>query len=80
MDSIIESLSSDPGVTLGVILGALGILGLTIMNVAKEWRKVRQAEEMAALKATLVERGMSADEIATVVEAGSEMEVSKPAV
>lgn len=68
MSPIIESLASDPGVTIGVILGSLGIVGLTVMHVAKEWRKVRQAEEVTALKTALVERGMSADEITKVIE------------
>jgi hypothetical protein len=74
MSPIINSLASDPGVTIGVILGSLGIVGITVMRVAKEWRKVRQAEEVTALKTALVERGMSAEEIIKVVEAKPQSE------
>ncbi len=73
MQTILNSLSHDPGILLAAILGSLGILtGLTITVtaiVAGHWRKVRQTEEMNALKHTLLSQGMSADEIATVVNA-----------
>jgi hypothetical protein len=73
MHQIIESLARDPGTLLGAILGGLGILtGLTISVTAiimGHWRKVRQTEDNNALKHALLEHGMSAEEIATVVNA-----------
>ncbi len=33
------------------------------------WRKVREAEQLAALKQSMVEKGMSADEIERVLKA-----------
>jgi hypothetical protein len=34
------------------------------------WRKVREAEQVAALKQSMVEKGMSADDIERVLKAG----------
>jgi hypothetical protein len=52
----------------------LGILvsGLTvaIIFVAHYWHKVRRAELELSLKQTMVERGMTAEEICAVVESG----------
>jgi hypothetical protein len=71
MQQIVESLARDPGVLTGTILGAFGIFtGLTISVTAiimGHWRKVRQTEDNNALKHALLEHGMSAEEIATVV-------------
>ena len=38
--------------------------------IAIQWRKIRQTEIQAALKHDMLERGMSAEEIRMVVEAG----------
>ena len=73
MTPIIESLARDPGVMVGALLGSLGIFaGISISITAiimGHWRKVRQTEETNALKHALLSHGMSADEIATVVNA-----------
>jgi hypothetical protein len=72
MSQIIETLSRDSG----TLLGALGILGGTGIAVtaivSKTWRKVRQTEDNNALKQSMLDRGMSADEIATVMKAAPE--------
>jgi hypothetical protein len=52
------------GLLCGIICGFTGI-------VAGCWQKVRRAEIVAALKQDMLNRGMSADEIRTVIEAGS---------
>jgi hypothetical protein len=71
MHTIIESLARDPGTLVGALLGGFGIFtGLTISVTAiimGHWRKVRQTEDNNALKHALLEHGMSAEEIATVV-------------
>ena len=54
-------------IALIVVGGALCSMGTSI---AVQWRKAKQAEAEAGLKAQMVERGMSADEIARVVESG----------
>lgn len=69
MDRIIESLARDPGVAIGAVLGSLGILAVTVMSVAAQWRRVRQAEELNSLKREMLQAGMTADEIAQVVSA-----------
>ena len=75
MREIHEVMGNDPGLTLGAILGTLGIIaGMSIAItgiVAAQWRAVRQTEDANALKQDMLDRGMSADEIATVMEASS---------
>jgi hypothetical protein len=51
-------------VTGGLLCGLMGI----VMGI---WYQVRQVEIAAALKRDMLDRGMSPDEIKTVVEAGS---------
>jgi hypothetical protein len=48
------------------------VVGLIVLGVviANQWRKIRQAEIQAALKQDMLERGMSAEEIKLVLEAG----------
>jgi hypothetical protein len=71
---IIDTLSTDPGMLLGGILGTLGILAATSICitaiVSEAWRKVRQTEDNNALKQSMLDRGMSAEDIATVMRAG----------
>jgi len=50
-------------VTGGLLCGIMGI----VMGV---WHQVRQAEIATALKQDMLDRGMSPDDIRTVVEAG----------
>jgi hypothetical protein len=72
MSQIIETLSRDEG----TLLGALGILagtGIAVTAIVSgTWRKVRQTEDNNALKQSMLDRGMSADEIATVMRAAPE--------
>ena|SRR5579872_5406624 len=73
MTRIIESLSTDPGILLGAVLGSLAILAFTTILITAmgtlAWRKVRQTECNNALKHALLEQGLSAGEIVTVIEA-----------
>jgi hypothetical protein len=41
-----------------------------VRSFTDNWRKVREAEQTAALKQTMVDKGMSADEIERVLKAG----------
>jgi hypothetical protein len=52
------------GLLCGILCGVTAIL-------AGCWQKVRRAEILAALKQDMLNRGMSAEEIWTVIEAGS---------
>ena len=42
-----------------------------VRSFTDNWRKVREAEQTAALKQTMVDKGMSADEIERVLKAGT---------
>jgi hypothetical protein len=61
----------DAGQFLGLVAIAGGLLFLLVAVVADCWQKVRRAEVAAALKQDMLSRGMSAEEIRTVLEAGS---------
>jgi hypothetical protein len=54
------------------ILGGGSALITLINSLAKHWRKVRESEHLAALKQSLVERGMSVEEIERIVRAAPE--------
>jgi hypothetical protein len=59
----------------GELLGLVSIVGgmsFTLLIVAgKYWQNVRQSEIAANLKRDMLDRGMSAEEIKTVLDAGS---------
>lgn len=73
LQQIVNTLTQDEGILLGAILGSLGILGGTVIAtaalVSQAWRRARQTEDINALKHAMLERGMSAEEIATVIRA-----------
>jgi hypothetical protein len=47
-----------------------GIIVTVVTAIANNWRKVHQSEHLSALKQSMVERGMSAEEIERVLNAG----------
>lgn len=53
---------------LSVLMG--GLIAITAI-VSVHWRKARRAEQDAALKQQMIERGMSAEQIAQVLAASS---------
>jgi hypothetical protein len=60
---------------LAYILGATFIFGgwviyAGINAVAKNWRKARESEHLTLLKQSMIERGMSAEDIERVLKAG----------
>ena len=63
-----------------VCLAVFGLGGWVICDVVKtiavNWRKARESEHLAALKQTLVERGLSVEEIERVVNAGRDQKKS----
>jgi hypothetical protein len=52
------------GLLCGILCGVSGI-------IMGSWEKIRRAEIAAALKRDMLNRGMSADEIRTVIDAGT---------
>ena len=75
LNDLREALGNDPGLMAGVILGTAGMItGILISlgcTIAHSWRRVRQTEDENALKQTMLEQGLSADEIERVVRATS---------
>jgi hypothetical protein len=66
-----EEFLSRHGFLLLIMLPAiLGAVSALVIKVAAEWRKARQAECEAVLKQEMVQRGMSADDIVRVLQAG----------
>ena len=61
----------NPGELTTLLSVAGGLLCVITAIIAGNWQKVRRAEITAALKQDMVNRGMSADDIRTVLEAGS---------
>lgn len=52
------------------IFGGWVIVGV-VRSFTDSWRKVRVAEQTAALKQTMIDKGMSAEDIERVLRAGS---------
>ena len=46
------------------------IIPIAVGAIASNWRKARQSEQLAVLKQSMIERGMSAEEIERVINAG----------
>lgn len=61
----------DAGELIGLVAVGGGLLCAIVAIVAGTWQKVRRAEIAAALKHDMLSRGMSADDIRTVLDAGS---------
>jgi hypothetical protein len=60
------------GQLIEILAGAAGLLCAVVAIVANAWAKVRRSEHAASVRVAMLERGMSADEIQTAVEAGSQ--------
>jgi hypothetical protein len=69
MSELLSKLDGNSVIALFALAGGLILAFVAIL--ASAWTKVRQAEAVAALKQDLAARGMSAEEIRTVLEAGS---------
>jgi len=59
------------GELIAFVSVAGGLLIAATAIIAGTWQKVRRTEIVSALKQDMLNRGMSADEIRTVLEAGS---------
>ncbi|MGQ4828120.1 hypothetical protein, partial [Enterococcus faecalis] len=62
-----EMFQSLPGIiTVTCIFGGWIVVAI-FSSVAKNWRKAQESEHAAALKQSMIERGMSVDEIERVL-------------
>jgi hypothetical protein len=55
---------------LGLVLFGGWIIPVVVTSIAKNWRKVRESEHLAALKQSMIERGMSVEEMERVINLG----------
>ena len=69
MTEILSRFNGGELIALVAVAGGL-LCGITAI-IAGCWNKVRRAEIAAALKQDMLNRGMSADDIGTVLDAGS---------
>jgi hypothetical protein len=69
VSEIVSRLNNGELLFLVILMG--GFLLILVGILASAWLKARQLEVDAALKKDMLTRGMSSDEIRTVIEAGS---------
>jgi hypothetical protein len=65
-----EMLHSLPGILTVTFLFGGWIIVAIVGSIAKNWRRVHESEHQAALKQSMIERGMSAGDIERVLRAG----------
>ena len=58
------------GTLVAVVLFGGWIIPVVVGTVAKNWRKARESEHLAALKQSMIERGMSVEEMERVIKLG----------
>ncbi len=59
--------------SIGLIFGGSMIVGIVSM-ICNAWKGNRESERLAVLKQQMLDRGMSADEIVRVIDAGKTSE------
>ncbi len=69
MDDYLSKFSGGELIAVIAIVGGL-ICGVIVM-IGEFWRRIRKAEIEAKLKTDMLDRGMSAEEIKIVLEAGA---------
>jgi hypothetical protein len=55
---------------VGIILFGGWIIPAVTAIIAKNWRKARESEQLAVLKQSMIERGMSVEEMERVIDLG----------
>ena len=70
MSTLAEWIDSPFSIPIGIVAAVMA--AWVLVNATQQWRKVRVSAYNARLKQLMIERGMSANEIKTVLEAGSE--------
>jgi len=58
------------GAVVAVVLFGGWIIPVVVGIVAKNWRKARESEHLTALKQSMIERGMSVEEMERVINLG----------
>ena len=55
---------------IAVVVFGGWIIPAVVATVAKNWRKARESEHLAVLKQSMIERGMSVEEMERVINLG----------
>jgi hypothetical protein len=66
-NALLENL---PGILCVTLIFGGWVIVAVVRSFTDNWRKVREAEQAAALKQSMVEKGMSAADIERVLKAG----------
>jgi hypothetical protein len=66
-----EFFGNSPAIVAVTLIFGGWIVTSIVGSITGNWRKVREAEQMAALKQSMVEKGMSAADIERVMNAGT---------
>lgn len=73
MEEVVKLVHAVGGLWIFLIVGAIcWAITEAVRTVARQHRLARQAEQIAVLKKSMIDRGMSADEIERVIRAGDE--------
>ena len=70
MVSILEDSWQFWGALVGIVLFGGWIIPVVAATIAKNWRKARESEHLAVLKQSMIERGMSVEEMERVINLG----------
>lgn len=74
MNQLIETLTNEPEYLLGAMGIVFGISAAVIISctamISDSWRRVRQTEDLNALKMQMLQQGRTPDEIVKVLSAG----------
>ena len=73
MASIFDAEGFWPAI-VGIVLFGGWIIPVVAGVLAKNWRKARESEHLAVLKQSMIERGMSVEEMERVINLGKHLE------
>ena len=70
MATLFEESGQFWGALVGIVLFGGWIIPAVAAIIAKNWRKARESEHLAVLKQSMIERGMSVEEMERVIDMG----------
>lgn len=75
LSQLSEALGGDPGLMVAVLLGMAGMITGVLITlgcvISTNWRMLRQTEDENALKQTMLEQGLAAEDIERVISSSS---------
>jgi hypothetical protein len=67
-----DLLDTLPSILIITLIFGGWVIGGVYSTIAKNWRRVRECERLAALKHSLAAKGLTAEQIVTYVNAGAD--------